>query len=58
MLENLIKEYFLDSFCIENINTDMKNLEIKIDNIYNCLNNTLNENQRKLLSQFDELLKI
>lgn len=44
MLENLIKEYFLDFFCIENINIDMKNLEIKIDNIYNCLNNILNEN--------------
>ncbi|HBF7477274.1 TPA: DUF6809 family protein [Clostridioides difficile] len=40
---------------VRKLNNDITTLETRINNIYNCLNKTLNENQKKLLAEFDEL---
>ncbi|NJJ36503.1 hypothetical protein GSQ51_19235 [Clostridioides difficile] len=55
MLESSIREYFTDCLCVRTINDNVADLESRIHNIYNCLNNTLNENQKKLFFEFDEL---
>ncbi|MCC0642206.1 MULTISPECIES: hypothetical protein [unclassified Clostridioides] len=55
MLENSIREYFTDCLSVRIINDDITALESRIDNIYNCLNNILHEDQQELLVQFDEL---
>lgn len=55
MLENSIREYFTDCLCVRTINDNVTDLENRINNIYNCLNNTLDENQKKLFFEFDEL---
>lgn len=55
MIENSIKDYFLNTLCSNDLNKDINILENRIDNIYNYLNKTLNESQKKLLIEFDEL---